>query len=222
MTGDRTRIAGRIVTWQADHQVSRVLDLTNDAAPLFRAAQIMEDFGRPWGVCGGWAIDLFIGHQTRPHADVDIAILRDDQARLRESVTGAHVEKVIDGRLVPWDPGERLELPIHEVHVSWPDGLHLEFLLNEWERASNDWTFRRDPRVRRPIGAVFSTGPGTPHIAPEVVLLYKSKDPGPKDDADFSAAVAHMTPEQRDWLRDAIVRMQPNHRWAESLDRMVK
>ncbi len=199
-----------------------MLDPDNDAARLFRGAQIMEAFGRPWGICGGWAIDLFIGHQTRPHADVDIAILRDDQARLRQRLTGpgARVEKVVDGQLVPWDTGERLELPVHEVHVSWPDGLHLEFLLNEWDRASGEWMFRRDPRVRRPIDRVFSMGPRMPHIAPEVVLLYKSKDPGPKDDADFSAAVVRMTSVQRVWLREAIAGIQPDHRWADALGRM--
>jgi hypothetical protein len=203
-------------------QLPRVSIRENDAARLVRAAKVMEDFGGRWGVCGGWAIDLFIGHQSRAHADIDIAILRDDQRRLRECLSDAGVEKVVDGQLVPWDAGERLELPTHEVHVSWPDGFHLEFLLNEWDRATGEWVFRRDPRIRRAAEAVFSMGRGMPHLAPEVVLLYKSKGPGPKDDADFSVAVGLMGGEQRAWLRDAIVRTQPEHRWAEVLGRVLE
>jgi hypothetical protein len=188
-----------------------------DGADLVRAAKIMHGFGGRWGIAGGWAIDLFVGRQVRPHADIDVAILRDDQARLRDRLSDARVEKVVDGQLVPWGSGERLELPIHEVHVSWPDGLHLEFLLNEWDSASEEWMFRRDPRIRRAVDTVFSMGRGLPRLAPEVVLLYKSKGSEPKDDSDFSAAVPLMTPEQRQWLRHALAATQPEHPWLATL-----
>jgi hypothetical protein len=167
-----------------------------DGADLFRAAKIMHGFRGRWGIAGGWAIDLFVGRQMRPHADVDVAILRDDQARLRERLSDTRVDKVVDGQLVPWESGERLTLPIHEVHVTWPDGFHLEFLLNEWDSVSEEWMFRRAPRIRRSVDRVFSMGRGLPRLAPEVVLLYKSKGSGPKDDADFAAAVELMTPQQ--------------------------
>jgi hypothetical protein len=42
---------------------------------------VIGDFPGPWGVGGGWAIDLFIGRKTRPHANVDIAILRDHRSK---------------------------------------------------------------------------------------------------------------------------------------------
>ncbi len=113
--------------------------------------------------------------------------------------------------------GERLEPPIHEVHVTWPDGYHLEFLLNEWDSASDEWMFRRDPRIRRAVDRVFSMGRGLPRLAPEVVLLYKSKGSGPKDDADFAAAVGLMTPEQREWLRDALVVTRAENSWIAAL-----
>jgi hypothetical protein len=184
---------------------------------LFRAAKIMHGFRGRWGIAGGWAIDLFVGRQMRPHADIDVAILRDDQADLRDRLTETRVEKVVDGELVRWGSGERLELPIHEVHATWPDGFLLEILLNEWDNASEEWVFRRDPRIRRAVDTVFSMGRGLPRLAPEVVLLYKSKGSGPKDDADFATAVALMTPEQRQWLRDALAATQAEHPWLATL-----
>jgi hypothetical protein len=186
-------------------------------AELLRAAKVMRGFGGRWGIAGGWAIDLFVGRQLRPHADVDVAILRDDQALLHERLSNARVNKVVDGDLVPWDSGERLESPIHEIHVSWPDGYHLEFLLNEHEGGSREWRFRRDPRIRRSVDSVFSLGRGLPHLSPEVVLLYKSKGTAPKDDADFAAAAALMTTEQRAWLRDSLTATSPQHHWLAAL-----
>ena len=37
----------------------------------------------PWWIAGGWAIDLFVGRQTREHEDIDILILRRDQHAVR-------------------------------------------------------------------------------------------------------------------------------------------
>ena len=28
----------------------------------------------PWWIAGGWAIDLYLGRQTRPHEDIDVLI----------------------------------------------------------------------------------------------------------------------------------------------------
>jgi hypothetical protein len=187
-------------------------------ADLFRAAKVMHGFRGRWGIAGGWAIDLFVGRQLRPHADIDVALLRDDQGRLHERLSGARIEKVVERELVPWEAGERLELPVHEIHVTWADGFHLEFLLNECDDMSQEWMFRRDARVRRSVDSVFSMDRGLPRLSPEVVLLYKSKGTGPRDDADFAAAVGLLAPEQRAWLRDALTVTSPEHHWLAALD----
>jgi len=33
-----------------------------------------------WWIAGGWALDLVMGEQTRPHFDADVAIARTDQS----------------------------------------------------------------------------------------------------------------------------------------------
>ena len=182
---------------------------------LERAASELSGFHAPWGVAGGWALDLFVGEQSRAHADVDIAVLRADQQQLRSQLTG-HVEKVVEGQLADWTPAEVLTLPTHEVHVTWPDGYHLEVLMNEQNRETNEWVFRRDARVRRPMRAAFVLAP-IPYLAPEIVLLYKSKDPAVKDNADFRFVFSHLDSDRRAWLRQALNMTAPGHPWATAL-----
>jgi hypothetical protein len=182
---------------------------------LERAVSVMRNFHAPWAIAGGWALDLFIGRESRSHADIDIAILRADQQQLRAELSG-RVEKVVDGQLAEWSPTEELTLPVHEVHVTWPDGYQLEFLLNEHDQETHEWVFRRDGRIRRPLAAAFVTG-RLPYLAPEIVLLYKAKAPAAKDDADFLTVLSHLQDEQRSWLRMALDMTAPGHNWISIL-----
>ena len=36
----------------------------------------------PWWIAGGWAIDVYLGRQTREHADIDVSVLRADHRKL--------------------------------------------------------------------------------------------------------------------------------------------
>jgi hypothetical protein len=184
---------------------------------LIRVAMLMRPFNGMWGVAGGWAIDLSIGRQTRTHADIDVAILRDDQRPLRELLGDADVAQVVDGQLVPCGAEERLELPIHEIHAKWPDHFRVEFLLNERDRAADEWVFRRDARVRRALDVAFVRGRYLPYLAPELVLLFKSNDPSPKNDADFATVRPRLSVEQCSWLAGALATAQPTHRWIAQL-----
>src|SRR5690349_11434383 len=49
---------------------------------LRAVARWLGDFDAPWWVAGGWAIDLWVGGVSRDHSDIEISILREDQARL--------------------------------------------------------------------------------------------------------------------------------------------
>jgi aminoglycoside-2''-adenylyltransferase len=182
---------------------------------LERAVSVMENFQALWGIAGGWALDLFIGRESRSHGDIDIAVLRADQKHLRSRISG-HLEKVVERQLVDWSSTEMLEPPVHEVHVSWPDGYHLEFLLNEQDRETGEWVFRRDARIRLPLAAAFVQG-RVPYLAPEIVLLYKAKTPSAKDDADFRITLSHLASDQRSWLRHALDVTAPGHHWASIL-----
>jgi len=183
---------------------------------LKRAVALMGDFDAPWGFAGGWALDVFVGCESRAHADVDIAILRSDQRLLRSRVSG-HAEKVVSGHLADWTPRELLEAPVHELHVTWPNGSQIEFLLNEYDPVTRDWIFRRDMRIRRPLSLAFATDRAAPYLAPEIVLLYKAKLPTAKDEADFATVLPHLQREQRSWLAHALDITAPGHHWATVL-----
>lgn len=186
-----------------------------------RVASLMAGFSRPWFLTGGWAIDLWLGRVTRPHEDVEIAILRKDQEEIRRHLAGWSLEKVSDTpgghRTLAWREEERLELPVHEIHArqSVGDPRELDILLNESSR--DLWMFRRDPRVTRPLSEAGISVARTPVLAPEIVLLFKAKAPRPRDEADFQNASAHLTPVGRRWLRDSLETAHPGHPWIANL-----
>src|SRR5690242_8731579 len=74
-----------------------------------------------WAVAGGWAIDLFLGRVTRQHADVDIAVWRDEHERLREALPEWRFSIADSGKLLPWPPGVLLAPPLHEIHATSAD-----------------------------------------------------------------------------------------------------
>lgn len=186
---------------------------------IHAVAAALRDLDAVWAVAGGWALDLALGRVTRPHADVDVAVFRDDQDALRAALPAWDFAAVAGGRMTPWERGARLELPVHEVHARPPPGAPspaLEFLLNERDGA--DWIYHRDPAVRLPLARALRAGPGGVRVlAPEVVLLYKSKAPRPADEADFQAARPLLDAQGRAWLRDALSRTRADHPWAAAL-----
>jgi len=175
----------------------------------------------PWAIAGGWAIDLALGHVTRSHHDVDVAVLRADQATLRAELATWTFDVVRDGARVPWPAGVRLNASLFETY-GWPADADpssaVEFLLHE--RAGDDWVYRRDSTVRRPLSLALRPGPdGILLLAPEIVLLYKSKAPRGDDEHDFTIALDLLDEDARTWLRSAIARNAPTHPWLVRLAR---
>lgn len=172
-----------------------------------------------WAVASGWAVDLFLGRVTRGHADVDVAVYRHDQAEVYQALRGAgwSLEKVVEGRLERWG-GERLDLPVHEVHARRPRGepAHLELLLNEGD--AECWRYRRAPRISRPRALVeLRSSEGIPFLSPEVVLLFKSARLRPRDELDFAACLPALAAESRAWLHGALASLDPEHLWLPRL-----
>lgn len=179
---------------------------------------LMGRFPAPWCIAGGWAIDLFLDQVTRSHDDVELAVFRQDQLSLHRHLGGWRFEKIVDGRRIGWGNGEYLELPVHEIHARPADGstAAVEFLLNE--RDANHWVYRRNPSIRMPIEhAIVRSKAGLPILAPEIVLLFKSKSPREKDAADLKSASPALHSTRRRWLTQAVGAAEPGHPWLELL-----
>ena len=178
----------------------------------------MRGFEPDWFVAGGWAIDLFLEKETRPHEDIEIAIFRKDQIALQNYLGGWVLKKAAGGALSDWDKGEFLKLPVHEIHCFNANGdvNRLEVLLNE--ENDEQWIFRRDKRIKKPLSELhLTTNSGINFFCPEVVLLYKSKNPRTKDEQDFQAVVKHLDSEAKRWLRDALSVCYSEHHWLKIL-----
>lgn len=193
------------------------LNLNSDP---FKIAELMEDFRAPWGFCGGWAIDLFIGTNTRPHKDIDIAVLRRHQKDVYRHLMdrGWTLEKAQDGKLTPLAPNEFVELPVHGIwckNIGFePD--FLEILLNEADK--DYFYFRRDFSVTLEINKVFIQTPaGLPILTPEIVLLYKSNDYGQENEADFQNVRPFLNEIQKNWLKSALHKIYAAHPWQTRL-----
>jgi aminoglycoside-2''-adenylyltransferase len=187
-----------------------------------QVARLLHDLPCPWGIAGGWAIDLFLDRVTREHQDVEVAIFRQDQSRLQDYLCdrGWSFEHVRDGRFNPWLKGEFLVLPIHEIWGRSREPLQrLEVLLNE--RDTDVFIFRRDPRIMIPLERVFlRSKSGIPILAPEIVLLYKSKRATEhKEQLDFSSILSALHVERRKWLIESLSLMDPEHEWLPALSR---
>jgi GrpB-like predicted nucleotidyltransferase (UPF0157 family) len=184
--------------------------------------QELEGYGQPWYISSGWALDLFLGRVTRIHHDVDVVVDRTNQLQLREHLTarGWNFFTPLRGKLEPWPAHMRLELPRHQIHAHREEAF-IDFLLTDLSHGI--WRYRRDPRVIRTLEQAVRHKPqGIPHLAPELVLLFKSKNTSgadrSKDQVDFELVHPQLEPEARAWLRWALLATDPTHPW---IDRLV-
>lgn len=189
-----------------------------DHEPVILAVRrLLAGYPGVWAVCGGWAIDLFLGHATRLHEDVDVAVARADQAALQRHFVDAgwmlHIAH--QGQLTPWQQGEWVELPRHSIWATKKDYQPdlIELLLNEIE--GNEFCFRRDRSTRLPLEqAILHTAGGTPFLAPELLLLYKAGHTQLEKNAlDFLLLLPHLGDGRRRWLAEALIRLDPAHEW---------
>ena len=183
-------------------------------------AEFFAGFDRPWWIVGGWSIEAFTG-VPREHEDIDVSILARDVPALR-----AHV-------------GERWQLwnicngALRPLTDRWPDLMDVESQI--WVRRAAGspwvmdlpvtpdrdgmWTNKRLPDHVLPVEeATVVAADGIRYLSPEITLLYKCRLGRTKDDRDLAVAWPLLEPAQRDWLRDGVRRLHPEHAW---LDRMI-
>lgn len=189
----------------------------------------MSTFPAPWALCGGWAVDAWLGRQTREHGDVDIAVFIQDQKALFEHLRDWQLIAHAPGAAVEenerWD-GRHLNLPVH-IHgrldkgeaipsgvLTQEQGFSLDIQFGN--RDADEWVLSTRPRIGLPIADAFRESSwGLPTVVPHVLLFFKGGDLRWQDRADFLGLRPHLARGQQDWLRDAISLV--GHPWLAEL-----
>ena len=179
---------------------------------------VLRGVSVPWWIAGGWALDLFMGRQTRAHNDIDIAVYRDDLDALRPHLAGWEIFIAEGGAFTPLPAGAPLRAGSHELwcrergHDAW----QLEILIEE--RRGDRWVYRRNESIGlqwMDIGR--ETSSGVRYIRPEIQLLYKSKQARAQDESDLITVLPRLDVAQRGFLAASLSLVAPDHRWLARL-----
>lgn len=153
-----------------------------------------------WSICGGEAIDLFLGMTTRDHKDVDLAVFWEDRNhiidfmlksgwRVFEFCGNGVVHELFHSaqpllrrnlfcftsdntncQLVSTDQDDTYRFTF--VHTVESNFSYVEFLFNQ--RDENSFVYHGKHLITRPIEQAIRQVDNVPILCPEIVLLYKS------------------------------------------------
>ncbi len=211
---------------------------------LKAASQLLGEMDFKWCFCGGWAIDLFLGKESRPHKDLDIMIFREDIHNVVGFLQskGWTMEAPTRKGFIPVSSEDTASCeydnlwcmnsayPLDYLKVDEQNAYNfyhydrdvqeqvdfIEIQLSSCE--DNEFIYTKNQTIHMPIDKVFYKRDGLPFLAPEIVLLYKSKYLSADNQNDFDLATQLMDKEQTDWLVDALVTEYGNdHPWVEIL-----
>ena len=167
-----------------------------------------------WWVCGGWSIDLWLGRDTREHADLDIGCFRNDVAQMCDDLSDWEIFTAHEGVLARLPAGT--DVPAHISSLwcrragspSWDVQVMIE------ESDGLTWRFRRDTRVEQAADLItWWSEVGVASLRPEVQLLYKAKEVRSHDQADFDHVLPTLGPAAREWLSKSLRLVHPGHPW---------
>jgi hypothetical protein len=185
-----------------------------------QAADALEGVSAPWAVAGGWALDLWLGAQTREHGDLEIAVptafFSEIQARLE--ALGLKLFTNDEGEVIALGPGAA---PAGRGFQTWV----ADPAVNRWRMDvfsepgdAQTWIYRRTGELSAPRAwASGRTPAGIPYVAPQIVLLFKAKAMRDKDQADFALVAPLLSPEARTWLAAALRTIKPDCPWIDQL-----
>jgi hypothetical protein len=180
-------------------------------------AAIMDRVGVWWAIAGGWAIDLWLGEQTRDHHDVEVVVRRRDQQVVHAALSADWELFALDppgGGWRPWS-GVPIDAPAFQLQARSSSG---EFDVFTEAVDDNQWQFRRDDRITtRSDRVIVRSTSGIPIVRPEIQLLYMAKSTEPKNQSDFEVVKPDLPPDAAAWLKDALQITLPGHDWLHLL-----
>lgn len=184
-----------------------------DPIPVDEVAAILEAAPFRWWICGGLSLEMYAGQQWRDHEDLDIGLVRSQGPDVHAFLSPQwDLWVAAGGTLRPWS-GSPLDAGCNENNVWVREGPGSPWRLDLTVGSGSDeeWIYRRNEAVRRPWEEAISlTDDGIPYLAPEIQLLFKSKDPKPKDDLDAETVFPMLEEGGRAFLDETL---DAGHAW---------
>ena len=184
------------------------------------AAARFADYGGQWWIAGGWAIDAFAG-SSREHGDLDVGIPRGTVGGFVAFASRLLDVWAADGSLTPLLDGGESSLSEEcgnlWLRASGADPWEYDVLL---EQVHGDrWTFKRDPRITRPLSDCLWEEQQLRFLRPEVQLLLKAENARAKDSFDRERCLPLLDEADLAWLEQSHRTAHPGHSWVERIDR---
>lgn len=187
---------------------------------LREVPEIFADYDRPVWITGGWALSLFMSRKLRTHSDIDVLVLLRDAEYLRQVFPELLRQKPHTGECRAWEQNAELVAGRDAFVFDDRGAAPLQILLAKSD--DDHWVFHRGRgSIRKPISAVTLAGPhGLTYLAPEIVLLLKSRQLRDKDTEDFLAVAPALDDARRSWLLEQIEPVHADHPWLPVLKRV--
>lgn len=164
----------------------------------------------PWGIAGGWALDLWQQSVSRPHSDIEISCFLADLPALLPVLERFEIAIARNKQLALYQAGTALPTPPFSLWLRHHGETLWDFEIVAEAQVHGQWAYRRELSVRRPLDTVFTrAASGWPIIAPEIQLLYKCKQPRDKDLLDLARYVPRLDATAQLWLRSAVATAHP-------------
>ena len=209
---------------------------------LEEAVKLLKGQTFEYAICGGHAVDLFLGYESRKHGDIDILAYWKDRNSiiLYMQSMGYKVYEMLgeglahhitdinhqeykkqnifcltnDCELVKKTPTDETGIYIIDFyHVGQTKLNFVEFLFND--RDEYNFLYARNKAIKRELSKAILHKEDTYYLAPELLLLYKSTDTEREGyQQDFELAFLKMNEDQKEWLNNSLKIMYPDgHKW---------
>ncbi len=207
---------------------------------------LLNNQGFEYAFCGGYAVDLFLGCESRPHGDIDILAYWKDRNKIIEYMwtqgycvyemlgegKAHHITDINnqfikkrnifcikeDCDFIRLTETTEQDVYIVEIIPAIQRKLNfIEFLFND--RTDEQFLYARNHNIKRALNKSILYADNIPYLAPEICLLYKSTDTERKGyQQDYDLSIQKMNNKQRKWLREALSELFPNgHKWIGEL-----
>ena len=203
---------------------------------------LLQAQGFEYAFCGGWAIDLFLGKESRKHHDIDILVYWPDRDKIilhmqslgfevyemlgggqAHHITNIHIQSKSkrnifcckdDCDFVQFTKTDKSDIFNIDFTATVQTKLdYVEFLFND--KTSTDFLYARNHEIKRSLNRAILFACRIPYLAPEICLLYKSTDIEREGyQHDYDKAICRMSADQKQWLNSALAIQYPQgHPW---------